>query len=1134
MKSIADKITISQDKGGMLRRALERIIQLYTDKSHFVYELLQNAEDAGAKHIKFVQYEDRLEVLHDGKPFTTDNLQGLCDIGLSDKVNNLNQIGEFGVGFKSVFGICDTVRLYSNPSHYRNHDIGDAVPFSVEIRDFTTPVDIPAKTIEDAFTTYFVFPYAVGESFSGYKEQNKLVESLSKKLQNLGISTLLFMKNLEQIEYQVKIDAKNTKGKYLLDKKVLSNHCMLVSAMGKSNTATGKTDSGENISYLRFSRSISKNSQQTVDIAFPVIIGEDGSYNCISIQSQYVSVYFPTETESKLDFIVQGPYRTTPNRSSIPEDDYDNKKLAAETAQLLCDSIIELRDANKLNMSFIKALPLMKERFDNYKLFYPLYVSIKRLLETQKVLPCKVGGYVTATSARIARTEKLSSLLPDNLLTDLINCDKEYRWLPTFLTETNREYEQVYRFLVNVLNIRVIRPEDLGLLFSLNKKFLPKMGEEWLVKLYSILENVGAAFSKNKKENSLLTSPIVKTTRGDFVAPYRRMADNENQKYVLNVFVFSDKINSDDINFVDKALYEKCSSFFDNVLQIQKPNEYEFFIRDFKKRYGGEYKLDGEVHIKDVKLIIQYRNYAEYREEIEGIIKGLLVLKCSDGNMRNTLTSRIFLPKSPEGIDIKGYFQSIVQEVYYLDESYYLQNGISVEELIDFGVRASILIGEKTTRGVYDANTRGRQPEWHTSGDFRWKLSIESLLPALNYITEYPDENNSIIKSQMILKVLLDNESKLEGDVRIGGTTQNLMGENCEIVKILRKDKFSNWNGKWLYTSGMELVSQKGVSKYNLNTDIYGKIKPDSKVYELLGFKKTKDDMANEIQKNMSTEQIDYLFESELKKRFGITSEDLDERFFTNEEKDELLEENSDYIFPVVRVNNWESLNKHVAEMLFYANPVKYEYIVRSVRVSSNDAKAYLLNMYRYSGYHRYACQMCHEPCGSIEQVQLFNQPEAELDPMNLCMCPNCATNYRRQRNDNSLMETFKSRILKLDEKDVQNGEQVIIPLEDKEIWFTQTHFAEIQGLLQLSAKSKEANIMGEKGTSDLSYNEYVGKHIDTVSKSGGVVNNGIITRVEAAEDSLYADMFRNNKSQGNVKLSLKFVINNTHIYHIY
>lgn len=89
MSAIAGQIKSTQDKDGMLRRALERIIQLYTDKSHFVYELLQNAEDAEASRIKFVQYDDRLEVFHDGKPFTSQNLQGLCDIGKSDKADNL-------------------------------------------------------------------------------------------------------------------------------------------------------------------------------------------------------------------------------------------------------------------------------------------------------------------------------------------------------------------------------------------------------------------------------------------------------------------------------------------------------------------------------------------------------------------------------------------------------------------------------------------------------------------------------------------------------------------------------------------------------------------------------------------------------------------------------------------------------------------------------------------------------------------------------------------------------------------------------------------------------------------------------------------------------------------------------------
>ena len=61
-----------------------------------------------------------------------------------------------------------------------------------------------------------------------------------------------------------------------------------------------------------------------------------------------------------------------------------------------------------------------------------------------------------------------------------------------------------------------------------------------------------------------------------------------------------------------------------------------------------------------------------------------------------------------------------------------------------------------------------------------------------------------------------------------------------------------------------------------------------------------------------------------------------------------------------MRVKNWETLKQHAAEMLCFADPVKYEYAVRKIRVSNKpkEARAYLLNMYRYDGVYKYACQM--------------------------------------------------------------------------------------------------------------------------------------------------------------------------------
>ena len=1131
MSSIADKIKIAQDKDGMLRRALERIIQLYTDKSHFVYELLQNAEDAEATSIKFLQYPDRLEVMHDGRPFTAENLQGLCDIGKSDKVDNLNQIGEFGVGFKSVFGICSTVKLYSAPSHFRNKDIGEATPFAVEILDFTSPSDIPQEEIGHSYTTKFTFPYTVGRTFSGFKTVEELNKTLSSKLQNLGITTLLFMKSLSLIEYKICLNANVIEGEYLLEKEKINDHCSLVSALGLSDKTGSSKEKAEEISYLKFSRAIDDSSKRTVDIAFPVVVKEDGEYECKNQANPYISVYFPTETESKLGFIVQGPYRTTPNRSSIPADDADNIKLAKETAILLRDTVLELRNTGKLNMSFIKALPLNERNFDNYALFYPLYEIIKILFVRDKIIPCKNGGYVSATSAKIARQERLAMLFSDDLLTKLINDGNTYRWLPTYLTETNREYEVVYKYLLGELKINVIRPEDLRTYFVSNPGFLRQQSDDWVVELYSILEKVTAAFAKTRNEANMLTADIIKTSTGEFVSAYRK---TENKQYIPNVFLHSDNIKSNRINFVDQKIYERCRHFFDDILQLQKPNEYEFFITDIKKRYSENYAFDEEKHIDDLLHICKYLRFDEYREEINQVINDFFVLRCKSGNMRNPRTSNIYLPTTPSGIPIEEYMRNIAPNIFFVDMEFYINHGISVDSLCAVGVRCSILYNENVTTGQFFTGMPGRQPEWWTSGDFRWKLTIEYIKEALKYISDHPGANNSIMKSKTIFMVLMENETKLCGTVRIGGSTPNMENEPSDIIRVLRGET-RNWNGKWLYTDSLELVSQKSVSKHDLSPSIYGKIKMDSVVYDLLGFKKTESDEVADLKKIIPQKQLDAYFENELRQRFGLSAADLTEKLGDTGSTYTSDEDEYSYPFPTARVKNWETLKKHAAEMLCFADPVKFEYAVRRIRVSNRakEARAYLMNMYRYDGTFKYACQMCHDSCSSVEIAQLFNDPETELDPMNLCLCPNCAQHYRNLRNDTEKMEYFKSRILNMTEDDVSYEDYVAFSVGDSEIWFTQIHIAEIQSLMKLEkdvkSKDAEAVLVDKDETDGLSvFAAYKGKKINR--KKDGFLGEIL----EVNNDYLIVKILNGAKIGEETKIQLSFVIQNPDIYQIF
>lgn len=1137
MSNIADRVRTAQDKDGMLRRALERIIQLYTDKSHFVYELLQNAEDAEATCIKFIQHPDRLEVLHNGKPFTSANLEGLCDIGKSDKVDNLNQIGEFGVGFKSVFGICDTVRLYSDPTHYEETAEGDAVPFAVEIKDFTRPEDIPEEQMPQNYTTRFIFPFAVGHTYSGFNTIPSLVDTLARKLQNLGITTLLFMKHLALIEYEIKTEDEPITGEYLLEKETINDHCLLVSALGVSEKEKTDPDSTEMISYLKFSRKLDKYPLRTVDIAFPVRV-ENGNYQCIKAPNPYVSVYFPTETESKLDFIVQGPYRTTPNRSSIPSEDVDNIYLAKETAILLRESILELKAAGKLNMSFVKAFPIVGDRFDTFGLFLPLYETVRDLFRSAAIIPSKDGKYVFAKYARISRQEKLASVFTDELLTQLINDGGTYCWLPTYLTETNREYKHVLDYLTGELSIPVIRPEDLRTYFASNPKFLPEQSIDWLIDLYSIFEAIPGAFSKSRFEANMTTANIVKTAAGTFVAPFRR----EGKTYIPNVFLPSPNIRSTDINFVDSELYQRCRQFFDDILQLQQPDEYEFLIKDIKKRYENGDINDDDQHIDDIKALLKYSKREEYEDEVNRIIRELLVLRCSDGKMRCCYTFRIFLPISTEGINIENYYRNIGQNVFFVDVDFYVNHGIEAPMLLDLGVRNSIVTGENLQTGTYETGSRGKQPEWWTTGDFRWKLSIDALKEVLKYISAHPTTKDSFLKSQAIIKVLLINETKLCGLVHIGGNTvPNKENEPCEMIHILRGERILGWDGKWIYTESGELVAPRYISKHDISTAIYGRIKPDSKIFDIIGFKRTAADEVDELKKTIPQEKLEAFFESELRQRYGISTAELNERYGSSGQ-DELVEAEEKLPFPTLNVRSWDALRKHAAEMLIYADPVRYDERIRSIRVSNHqrEAKAYLSNMYRHDGNNRFkfACQLCHETCSSFEATEIFLKPETELDPVNLCLCPNCAAAYRKLRTNAELMANVRRTFLTMKDDEIVNGDYVSVSIDDDdELWFTQTHFAEVRELMLLSevVKSAKQPIVAPVNSDDdceksgLSvYSGFIGK---TIRRKDGFV--GTVTNVATDGDNAFVEVHvTGGKDAGkDTKIQLSFILKNKSVY---
>lgn len=90
---------------------------------------------------------------------------------------------------------------------------------------------------------------------------------------------------------------------------------------------------------------------------------------------------------------------------------------------------------------------------------------------------------------------------------------------------------------------------------------------------------------------------------------------------------------------------------------------------------------------------------------------------------------------------------------------------------MDFSKQHSTATGDNIQNGTYETGLRGKQPEWWTAGDFRWKFSTEALKDVLKYISAHPSAKDAMLKSQAIMNVLTVNESRLCGLVHIGGST---------------------------------------------------------------------------------------------------------------------------------------------------------------------------------------------------------------------------------------------------------------------------------------------------------------------------------------------------------------------------
>jgi hypothetical protein len=109
----------------MLDRAVSRLSKdLYSTDTHFVMELIQNADDneyeeGVCPELSFVLTEEAITCYNNETGFHQKHVNALCNVADSSKGSGgTGYIGQKGIGFKAVFRVSDFPEIHSNGYHF--------------------------------------------------------------------------------------------------------------------------------------------------------------------------------------------------------------------------------------------------------------------------------------------------------------------------------------------------------------------------------------------------------------------------------------------------------------------------------------------------------------------------------------------------------------------------------------------------------------------------------------------------------------------------------------------------------------------------------------------------------------------------------------------------------------------------------------------------------------------------------------------------------------------------------------------------------------------------------------------------------------------------------------------------------
>lgn len=657
--------------------------RLYDDDTHFVYELVQNADDSESKSLSFVLRDGELLVVNDGRQFNNgkkDDVRDICSIGLSEK--DLTQIGSFGIGFKAVYAYSSAPKVYSGDERFEIRRL-------VEPAGITVHPDIQ-KEVETGKTA-FCLP------FKRDLRPDK-IEHLASRLSNLHPWTLLFLRHLKAIDWRDERTGK--RGSYRSDFRPREKNQDVGRLSLTKQVSDGETVSETFLVFRNLDDTLkppphiieelasqaedeyelrrvqdSANLVQPIEIAFRL-----DNDRLAPVDGGVLFSYLPTAQKTQLHFLIQARYQTTPARDNLPKDNNWNRWLIEATASFLPEVMQTLRKTDLMQPEFFDVLPVDDDNVPEF--LVPIVETLSRALKDGEFILTDDGQYACPQQVFSPHSQELRELVSAEQLAVLTRVAGA-KWL-------HRDIRQGRRLkVVQAAGVKEFNLESLAA--CITKEFIKNQPDDWLSRFYAFLkgrESLWQHGQYGRPDGVLRNKPIIKREDGEVVCPFE---GDEPNAYLPpdgdTAFPIVKKLLTSDPEALD----------FLKRLGLSQPAIEDEVVKFILPKYSKGNQPDVTEHTRDMAKIVEAlkTDSKKARERVEAKLKKTACFRAVNavsGEADYKCAEELYLP-TPE---IRRYFAGNAG-AWLLDE---LQHGLSAEEL--FRLMKGLEVEDKPRKQPFD------------------------------------------------------------------------------------------------------------------------------------------------------------------------------------------------------------------------------------------------------------------------------------------------------------------------------------------------------------------------------------------------------------------------------------------------